>query len=73
MRRVALTDIESAAVRSLGHIWTVNEHWVNLWPIGTYVVLRRKSGWVRNFVINPPEPESFLADLRREVPQIVVT
>jgi len=70
VRRIALTDIESAAVRPFGRVPLWNEHWDNLWPIGTYVVLRRKSGWVRNFLINPPDPEGFLAEVRREAPHL---
>ena len=35
-----------------------------------FVILRRKSGWVRNFITNPSDPEAFLAELRREAPHL---
>jgi len=71
VRRVALTDIERAEVRPFGSDLLMNEHWSNLSPRGVFVVLRRRSGWIRNFIINPPNPDGFLADLRREAPHLV--
>jgi len=67
VRRVRLDDI--AAVRTaigLRAFLTrdLNEHWCNLWPM-RYVILRRRSGWVRSFIINPPDTEPFAAELRR--------
>jgi len=35
-----------------------------------FVILRRKSGWVRNVLTNPSDPEAVLADLRREAPHL---
>jgi len=37
---------------------------------GVFVILRRKSGWVRNVLTNPSDPEAVLADLRREAPHL---
>lgn len=65
IRRVRLADIEAASVMPWSAVlWTWNEHWSNLSP-SRFVVLRRKSGWVPTFVFNPPDPEGFLAELRR--------
>ena len=70
-RRVALTDIERADVRALGRVPWWNEHWSNFSPaFGPWVVLRRRSGWFRNFVFNPPDPQGFLDELRRQAPQL---
>ena len=64
VRRVALSDIRDATVAPVRGVPLWNEHWCNLWPL-RYVVLRRRRGWIPAFVINPPEPEEFVADLRR--------
>ena len=67
VRCVRLADIEAADVRPWAQaVWTWNEHWSNLSP-SRFVVLRRRSGWVRTFIVNPPDPEGFLADLRRRL------
>ena len=67
VRRVAVADIEAADVRSfLAVLRTWNEHWSNFSP-ARFVVLRRRSGLVRMFVFNPPDPEGFVADLRRRI------
>jgi len=69
VRRIPLGDIARAEVGSTLRVPLWNEHWCNLWPFRT-VVLRRKSGWIRTFIINPPDPEAFLADLRRRAPHL---
>ncbi|HEV2283926.1 MAG TPA: hypothetical protein VGX75_16195 [bacterium] len=67
VRRVRLADIEAADVRSWAEVLrTWHEHWSNFAP-ARFIVLRRKSGWIRTFVFNPPDPEGFLADLRRRL------
>jgi hypothetical protein len=67
VRRVRLADIESADVRPWSQLlWTPNEHWSNMSP-RRFVVLQRKSGWVRTFVFNPPDPDGFVADLQRRL------
>ncbi|MHB8733141.1 MAG: hypothetical protein ACYDAB_15310 [bacterium] len=67
VRRVRLPDIDAADVRSWSEVLrTWNEHWSNFSP-ARFVVLRRRSGWVRTFVFNPPDPEGFVADLRRRL------
>ncbi len=70
VRRIRFDDIEVAGVTPGSKLWfTWNEHWCNFWPL-RFVVLRRKSGWVRTFIINPPDPERFLEDLKRKVPHL---
>jgi hypothetical protein len=67
VRRIRLADIAAADVRSWAEVLrTWNEHWSNFAP-SRFVVLRRRSGWIRTFVFNPPDPEGFLADLRRRL------
>ncbi len=59
VRKVALTDIEWAA-----HDWVFwNEHWTNTVNPKNLVLLRRRTGWFRNFVISPPSPPEFLREL----------
>ncbi len=58
-RKVALADIEWAA-----HDWVFwNEHWTNTVNPKKLVLLRRRTGWFKNFVISPPSPPDFLRDL----------
>jgi hypothetical protein len=58
-RKVALSDIEWAA-----HDWVFwNEHWTNTVNPKKLVLLRRRTGWFRNFVISPPVPQEFLKQL----------
>jgi hypothetical protein len=65
VRRIRFTDIRSADVRSWSEaLWTWNEHWSNFSP-PRFVVLRRRSGLVRTFVFNPPDPDAFAVELRR--------
>jgi hypothetical protein len=59
-RRVEALEVES--VRLGSSMW--NEHWTNIWPM-RFVTIRRKSGWFKDFVINPPDGEEFVAEARR--------
>jgi hypothetical protein len=59
VRKVAVGDIEWAA-----HDWVFwNEHWTNTVNPKKLVLLRRRSGVFRNFVISPPSPQEFLREL----------
>jgi hypothetical protein len=69
VRHVALGDVARADVVPLRRVPFWNEHWCNFAP-ARFVVLRRKTGWVRNFVINPADPAGFLEALRREAPRV---
>ncbi|HXX38439.1 MAG TPA: hypothetical protein VEP50_09885 [bacterium] len=69
VRRVALADIARVDVAGYRQVPIWNEHWCNFTP-ARFVVLRRKSGWVRNFVINPKDTTEFLSALHREAPGI---
>ena len=72
VRRVRLDDIEAVSTASGPTAlltWGFNEHWCNFWP-ARYLILRRKSGWVRSFVINPPDTDPFVAELQRRDPRI---
>ena len=61
LRKIALTDIEFADTSM--PFW--NEHWCNtLWPCGRVVRLRRKTGLIRNFIITPPDRDSFIEQVR---------
>jgi hypothetical protein len=62
VRRIRFDDIEH--VRRGGVFW--NEHWTNF-RIWNSVTLRRKSGWIRNFVITPDDPTGFIAELARKL------
>ena len=58
-RKVALSDIEWAA-----HDWVFwNEHWTNTVNPKKLILLRRRTGWFKNFVISPPSPPDFLREL----------
>lgn len=59
VRKVALSDIEYAA-----RDWAFwNEHWTNTVSSKRLVLLRRRTGLVRNFLISPAEPQEFLKEL----------
>jgi len=59
VRKVALSDIEWAA-----HDWVFwNEHWTNTVSPKRIVLLRRRTGLFRNFLISPPAPQEFLREL----------
>ncbi len=58
-RKVALGDIEWAA-----HDWVCwNEHWTNTVNSKRMVLLRRRTGWFKSFLISPPSPQEFLKEL----------
>lgn len=59
VRRIYYVDI--ADVRRGYCRW--NEHWCNLWPL-RYLTIRRKSGLIQNFLINPPDGDDFARRLR---------
>jgi hypothetical protein len=58
-RKVALGDIEWAAQASV--FW--NEHWTNTLNPKRMVLLRRRSGIFKNFLISPHSPPDFLREL----------
>ncbi len=60
IRKIALADIEFAD-RSW-RFW--NEHYNTTLNPTRIVRLRRRSGWIRNFIITPLDPAQFLAELR---------
>ena len=62
LRRVRYDDISE--VRNGHAFW--NEHWTNVWP-WRFLTLRRKTGWIKNFVINPGDREAFADQLRQRV------
>ena len=58
-RKVALNDIEWAA-----QDWAFwNEHWTNTMSTKRIVLLRRRTGVFKNFLISPPVPADFLQAL----------
>jgi hypothetical protein len=59
LRTIAISDIEFADKR--WKWW--NEHYNNTFNPRRIVRLRRRSGWLRNFIITPPDPDSFLRKL----------
>ena len=62
VRRIVYSDMESAR---LGYAYW-NEHWNNPWP-WRFLTIRRRSGMLRNFVINPGDRESFLGELTSRI------
>lgn len=64
LRKIALTDIEFADTAM--PFW--NEHWCNtIFPWGRCVRFRRKTGWIRDFIITPADRDGFLTDLRSKL------
>jgi len=62
VRRVALADIDQVAVRH--RIWA--EQWWNTWhPNRRRLLIRRRRGWCRHFVITPQRRYEFKAELER--------
>lgn len=58
-RKVALSDIEFAA-----NDWVFwNEHWTNTVNPKRMVLLRRRTGLFKNFLVSPPSPQDFLREL----------
>jgi hypothetical protein len=62
IRRIPFTEIESA---NLGYAFW-NEHWTNPWPL-QFITVRRKTGLIRNFVINPYYREAFSSELQSRI------
>ena len=58
-RKVALNDIEWAA-----QDWCFwNEHYTNTVNPKQMILLRRRTGWFKSFLISPPLPPEFLKEL----------
>ena len=55
VRRLRLEDIKRVGARPV--LWA--ERWPNSWDRGRLLVVRRRTGWVRNFVITPEHPFEF--------------
>lgn len=62
VRRILYSDMAGAEPGMA--FW--NEHWSNFWP-WEFVTIRRKTGFVKNFVINPPDRDRFLNELRLRI------
>ena len=59
VRKVALSDIEWAA-----HDWCFwNEHYTNTVSSKRLLLIRRRIGVFKNFLISPPSPPEFLKEL----------
>lgn len=58
-RKIALSDIEFAAQDWV--FW--NEHWTNTVNPKKMVLLRRRTGLFKNFLVSPPSPQDFLKEL----------
>mgnify|MGYP006267283135 CR=1 FL=1 len=59
VRKVALSDIAWADQKVV--MW--NEHYTSSLSRSRVVRLRRKTGWVPNFIITPLDPKDFLKSL----------
>ena len=58
-RKIELNDIEWAA-----QDWCFwNEHYTNTVNPKRMVLLHRRTGWFKNFLISPPAPQDFLREL----------
>lgn len=62
VRRILYSDIES--VERGAPIW--NEHWNRL-VFDPNITIKRRSGLIKNFVINPPNTDEFIAQLRERI------
>ena len=61
LRKIALSDI--AFVDTATPFW--NEHWCNTFFVGKRVVrIRRRSGWIKNFIITPANRHDLLRQIR---------
>jgi len=65
VRRIAYLDMEGVAPGYV--LW--NEHWTNPWP-WRFLTIRRRSGWFRNFLINPSESEEFQRELAVRIEKV---
>jgi len=61
IRRIRLEDIKRVGTRPI--VWA--ERWPNSWDRGRVLVIRRHTGWFRNFVITPAFPFEFLNTLEK--------
>jgi hypothetical protein len=61
VRQLRLEDIKRIGTRPV--FWA--ERWPNSWDRGRMLVIRRQTGWFRNFVITPNFPFEFLNTLER--------
>jgi hypothetical protein len=65
LRRIELSDIERVAKPRRDLTWTETENWRNCFRSShRLLVLHRKSGWFRKFVITPRHRYEFRAELR---------
>lgn len=62
VRRIYYSDMTGAEA---GYAFW-NEHWSNFWP-WEHITIRRKTGLIKNFVINPPDRDKFLNELRLKI------
>jgi hypothetical protein len=64
LRRVRLTNIEHVGKRRTG--W--GEHWWNTWrPFRRKLVIRRRRGLFKDFIITPPFRYEFKTELERAI------
>ena len=61
VRRLRLEDIKRIGTRPV--LWA--ERWPNSWDRGRVLVIRRHTGWFRNFLITPNFPFEFLNTLEQ--------
>lgn len=59
VRRIPLADIEEVHRRGA----LIHENWSSL-KFWNSVTVRRRSGWFRNFVISPDDPDRFVVKLQ---------
>jgi len=59
IRRIRLADIEEVHRRGA----LIHENWSSL-KFWNSVTVRRRSGWFRNFVISPDDPDGFVVRLQ---------
>jgi hypothetical protein len=62
VRQIKYSDIDS--VRE--GMSFINEHWTNILPF-RFITVVRKTGLIKNFVVNPPDRESFIQELRTKI------
>lgn len=64
VRKVALEDLAYAEREWPVAAMLFNEHWTNVLTSRRIILLRRRTGLFRNFLISPPDPAAFLAELQ---------
>ena len=62
VRRIPLADIEEVHRRGA----LIHENWSSL-KFWNSITVRRRSGWLRNFVISPDDPDHFVVRLQEAV------